>query len=215
MNLKALYFGFHEHRECDAQTISRICCELLSANAYLSHKFLLKYLAWRDCIVAYNTITNIFADHAIQKHQRYRRIYFNNLRNHLRWWGGKNIARYLQNKFTERHNAQLPPLYPTLPNEYDIFEYYVKSCYCVPKIALQPPRSSAVTFNYTPIHGLHKSYYYNRGLVKKLLVHQCELSRNERRFNYYCDEVAEHEWHQMSDIHHFRNLFLEDPLACW
>ena len=30
----ALYFGFRQNRDCDSQTISRICCELIAANAY-------------------------------------------------------------------------------------------------------------------------------------------------------------------------------------
>ena len=210
-----LYFGFHQNQDCNSQTISRICCELLSVNAYLSSKFLLKHLAWRDCIVAFNTIINMFGDHSIPKHQRYRRTFFNNLRNHLRWWGGRNISTYLQNKVNIRKNAHLPPLYPVLPNEFDTFDSYVKSCYCVPKISLNPPCPSAVEFNYTSIGHQDISHYYNKGLVKKLLVHQCELSRNARRFDYYCEQVAEHGWYLMSDVHHLRNLFLDDPTALW
>ena len=205
-------FGFHQNRECDSQTISRICCELLAANAYLSHRFLLKHLAWRDCIVAFNTISNIFGDHSIPKSQNYRRNFFNDLRNHLRWWGGKNITNYFRHKINERNNAQLPPLYPVLPHELDTYNSYVKSCYCVPKQAFQPPCPSSVEYNHTPIHSQHSSYYYNKGLVRKLLVHQCELSRNERRFNYYCDEVARHGWYLMSDVHQLRNLFIDDKI---
>ena len=118
---------------------------------------------------------------------------------------------YFRIKINERHDARLPPLYPVLPIECDTYDSYVKSCYCVHKHALQPPIPSSVEFNFTPIHSQHVSYYYNKGLVKKLLVHQCELSRNERHFNFYCDQVAQHGWYRMSDVYHLRNLFSNDP----